>query len=252
MQRVVITGGADGIGLGIARCFLEDGAQVHVCDIRPGAVEEAHKLHPDLKTHVTDVGDYDAVSRFIAECETAMGGIDVLVNNVGVAGAICFVEDIPVDDWDETLRVNTSGMFYGIRQVVGGMKKLGAGSIINISSVGTFTLPTKRSVYNTSKCAVEGLTKSVARELGEFGIRSNAILPGTMNNERMNRIVHQRMTNENRDFDDIMNEYLEFNAMKTVIDVEDIGNMAVFLSSEKARYVTGQLISVCGGVFMEN
>ena len=193
-----------------------------------------------------------SVMSFVEEALNNHGPIDTLVNNVGIAGPHAFVEDIVIEDWDLALRANTSGMFYAIKAAIPQMKARNAGSIINISSVGTQTLPPKRSVYNTSKWAVEGLTRSLSRELGPFNIRCNAILPGVMDNERMQKIMQRRATDENKPLSEIRDEYLQCSAMKRLISVEDIGEMAVFLSSEKARYVTGQLIAVCGGIQWEN
>lgn len=250
--RVVITGAADGIGLGIARCFVEAGAEVQVCDFSEQAVNSLNQNQESINAHVADVSDPESVNDFIAAARSNMGGIDVLINNVGVAGPHAFVEDMSIDDWENSMRANVSGMFYAIKAVVGEMKDRGSGVILNTSSAGTITLPPKRSVYNTSKAAVEGLTRSLARELGPFNIRCNAILPGVMNNERMNRIMTRRSEDENRPLDEIRAEYLEGVSMGSLVDVEDVGNMAVFLASEKARYVTGQLIAVCAGLLWEN
>lgn len=250
--RIVITGGADGIGLGISDAFAASGAQIAVCDVRPEAIERVRQLRPSFAAEVADVSDPASITAFIEDVLRVHGPIDVLINNVGVAGPHAFVEDIAINDWDETLRTNTSGMFYAAKAVVPQMKARGSGSIINVSSVGTQTLPPKRAVYNTSKWAVEGLTRTLSRELGPFNIRCNAILPGVMDNERMERIMRRRAADENRSFAEVRNEYLQCSAMKSLISVEDIGEMAVFLSSSKARYVTGQLISVCGGIQWEN
>lgn len=132
------------------------------------------------------------------------------------------------------------------------MKAQNSGAIINISSVGTLALPTMRSVYNTSKWAIEGLTKSLARELGPFGISCNAILPGIMNNNRMRSIMERRAKHEERALDDIAADYLKYSAMGRLIEVEEIGHAAVFLASDKARSITSQLLSVCGGTAYED
>lgn len=249
---VVVTGGADGIGLGIADAFAGSGAAIAVCDVRPEAVERVRKARPAFAAYVADVSDARSVIAFIESALRDLGPVDTLVNNVGIAGPHAFVEDISIDDWDQSIRTNASGMFYATKAVVPQMKRRGSGSIINISSVGTLTLPPKRAVYNASKWAVEGLTRSLSRELGPFNIRCNAILPGVMDNERMERIMRRRAADEGRTFESIRDEYLKCSAMNKLISVEDIGAMAVFLSSDKARYVTGQLIAVCGGIQWEN
>lgn len=251
-HRVLITGGADGIGLGIADRFAAAGAEVIVCDLRQEAVQAVRQSRPAYHAYQADVSDADGIIELVKSATEEHGPLDTLVNNVGIAGPHAYVEDIDVEDWEQSLRANTSGMFYAIKAAVPEMKKRGSGSIINISSVGTATLPPRRAAYNTSKWAVEGLTRSLSRELGAFNIRCNAILPGVMGNERMERIMRRRAEAENRTFEDVRNEYLQCSAMGKLIDVEDIGEMAVFLASPKSRYVTGQLIAVCGGIQWEN
>lgn len=115
-----------------------------------------------------------------------------------------------------------------------------------------YTLPPNRSVYHTSKRAVKGLTRAMPRELGPYNVRCNAILPGIVDNDRMRRIMTRRTSAENKSLDNIRDDHLSCSVMNTLISVEDIGEMAVFLASPRARFVTGQLIAVCGGIKWEN
>lgn len=250
-QTVLITGGADGIGFGIARRFLDAGARVYVCDSRAEAVNAAMAAENRVRAFQADISDPLQVKNLIAEVTGEAGNIDVLVNNVGIAGPQAAVEDLSEDDWDHTMRVNVGGHFYCTKRVVPGMKRAGGGAIINISSVGTATLPPKRSVYNASKWAVEGLTRSLARELGPSQIRCNAILPGVMNNSRMRGIMARRAAAEGRTLEDVEEEYIRFVSMGCLIEVDEIGDMAVYLASTKARHITGQLIAVDGGIMYE-
>lgn len=250
-QRVLITGAGDGIGLGIADEFLKAGAKVFICDVRGELFDE--KMRSSFAgCYRTDVGSTADVTAMFDDIRAKVEGLDVLINNVGVAGPHAGVEDISLDDWDATLRANLTGAFLCIKQAVPYMKSQKRGSIINISSVGTQTLPPMRSVYNTSKWAVEGLTKSLARELGPFGINCNAILPGIMNNNRMRSIMERRSRHENRDLDDIAADYLKYSAMGRLIEVQEIGYAAVFLASQGARSITSQMLSVCGGTQYED
>ncbi len=250
-QRVLITGAGDGIGLGIADEFLKAGAKVFICDVRGELFDE--KMRSSFAgCYRTDVGSTADVTAMFDDIRAKVDGLDVLINNVGVAGPHAGVEDISLDDWDATLRANLTGAFLCIKQAVPYMKSQKRGSIINISSVGTQTLPPMRSVYNTSKWAVEGLTKSLARELGPFGINCNAILPGIMNNNRMRSIMERRSRHENRDLDDIAADYLKYSAMGRLIEVQEIGYAAVFLASQGARSITSQMLSVCGGTQYED
>jgi len=250
--RVLITGGADGIGLGIARSFVRAGAAVHVCDASAAAVESVAKSDPAISAHSADVTKFEELETFVTMAHAAMGGIDVMINNVGISGPHAAVENITPEDWDITMRANVTSMFYGVKLVAPEMKLRKSGVILNTSSVGSFTLPPNRSVYNTSKWAVEGMTRSLSRELGPFNVRCNAILPGIVNNSRMKRIMQRRADAEDRHIDEVREEYLNSSSMHTLIEVEDIGEMAVFLASPRARFVTGQLISVCGGINWEN
>jgi NAD(P)-dependent dehydrogenase (short-subunit alcohol dehydrogenase family) len=251
-QRVLITGGADGIGFGIAQRFIDEGAKVYICDVREDALAKSRILLPLAGVSCADISVPSDVQRLFDEITETAGGIDILVNNVGIAGPHAAVEKIDDRDWEKTIDVNLNGMFYCIRQAVPGMKQRRTGVIINISSVGSFTLPPNRSVYNTSKWAVEGLTKSLARELGPFNIRCNAILPGIMNNGRMRRIMKHRADCEGRTIEEIEAEYLAFIPMGSMIEPQEIGDLAVFLASDRARHVTSQSIAVCGGLLFEN
>lgn len=250
-QRVLITGAGDGIGLGIAGEFLKTGATVFICDVR-GELFDEEMRRTFAGCYRTDVGSTDDVASMFEDIRSKADGLDVLINNVGIAGPHAGVEDIDLADWEATLRVNLTGAFLCIKEAVPHMKAQGGGAIINISSVGTLTVPPMRSVYNTSKWAIEGLTKSLARELGPFGISCNAILPGIMNNNRMRGIMERRSKHENRDVDDIAGDYLKYSAMGRLIEVEEIGHAAVFLASDKARGITSQFLSVCGGTAYED
>ena len=250
-KRVLITGAGDGIGLGIAGEFLKAGATVFICDVR-GELFDERMRRTYAGCYTTNVGCVEDVTSMLEDIRTKVGGLDVLINNVGIAGPHAGVEDIALADWDATLRANLTGAFLCIKQAVPFMKAQNSGAIINISSVGTLTLPPMRSVYNTSKWAIEGLTKSLARELGPFGISCNAILPGIMNNNRMRSIMERRAKHEERALDDITADYLKYSAMGRLIEVEEIGHAAVFLASDKARSITSQLLSVCGGTAYED
>jgi NAD(P)-dependent dehydrogenase (short-subunit alcohol dehydrogenase family) len=250
-MRVLVTGAGGGIGLGIAREFLKSGAEVHICDVNDELFDLAGRSS-FAGCYVTNVASSNDVDGMFDQIVGRSGGLDVLVNNVGIAGPQADVEDISISDWDTTINTNLSGAFYCIRKAVPPMKQQMSGAIINISSVGTLTLPPRRSVYNVSKWAIEGLTKSLARELGPYNISCNAILPGIMNNSRMRSIMERRAEYEKRSIAEIADDYLKYSSMGRLIEVEEIGSMAVFLASTAARSVTSQLISVSGGVMYED
>ncbi len=185
------------------------------------------------------------------EAVDSMGQVDVLVNDAAIPGPRAPVEEMPDDEWERTLRVNLYGPFNWIKQVAPGMKARRDGSIVNISTGSVRTLPINRSVYNVSKWGVEGLTKTIARELGPYNVRANAIQPGMVNNPRMQTIVQRIADQEGRSVDDVEADFLRFISMRSKVEPEDIANMAVFLASDQACHVTGQVIAVDGNVEWE-
>jgi NAD(P)-dependent dehydrogenase (short-subunit alcohol dehydrogenase family) len=250
-QNVVVTGAGDGIGRAIAERFLAAGANVHICDVDAAHLERAIAANPGLGGTEADVGVAADVVRTIDEAEARMGPLDVLVNNAGIAGPRAPMEAIGDEDWDRVIRVNLHGMFYAMKRVIPSMKERGSGAIVNISTGSVQSVPVDRSVYNVSKAAVEGLTRTMARELGPFGIRVNAIRPGMVNNERMRGIVRRIAEQEGRTYGDVESGFLQFVSMRTKIEPAEIADCAVFLASDAARHVTGQVIAVDGGTEWE-
>ncbi len=251
MQRVVVTAGASGIGLGIAEAFLRAGAKVHVCDISPDAIGAIKGKDARLSVSLCDVGDSGQVEDLGKQAAVALGGVDVLVNNAGLGGPRAPVDEISDGDWDATFRVNVSGAFYATRVFTPMFKRQGGGCIINISSTSVRTGLPGRTPYVASKGALESMTMNLARELGPFNIRCNALLPGSIENERGRKLVADRAAREGISYAQALNERLQFISMRTRIDVSEIGETAVFLASNAARHITGQRLSVCGNAEWE-
>ncbi|PKP69853.1 MAG: NAD(P)-dependent oxidoreductase [Alphaproteobacteria bacterium HGW-Alphaproteobacteria-5] len=250
-MRVVVTAGASGIGLAIARRFLAARARVAICDVDGSAIEKAQRLEPALFARRVDVSSEAAVRDFVADVTAAFGGIDALVNNAGIAGACRAIEAIEAEHWIRSFDVNVHGAFYFMKAVVPAMKGQGAGAIINISTGSVFTLPTGRADYIASKWAVEGLTRAAARELGPAGIRVNAIRPGYVNSDRMKTILTAKAKEEGGTLEALEQAFLDYISMRTKVEPEEIGDMALFLASDAARHVTGQLLSVDGNIEWE-
>ena len=215
------------------------------------AVAQALSENHAFTGTVGDVSEHADVARGMREAEEAMGRVDVLVNDAAIPGPRAPVEEMPDDEWDRTMRVNLYGPFLWTKAVVPGMKVRREGSIVNISTGSVRTLPLNRSVYNVSKWGVEGLTKTAARELGPWNVRVNAIQPGMVNNERMRGIVQRIADQEGRPAAEVEEEFLQFISMRCKVEPEDIADMAVFLSSEGASRVTGQVIAVDGHIEWE-
>jgi NAD(P)-dependent dehydrogenase (short-subunit alcohol dehydrogenase family) len=186
-----------------------------------------------------------------ADLDTWGGTVSVLVNNVGIGGARALSDELTDADWMESLQINFLGAARCVRHVAGGMKRARAGVIVSISTVSVRTVPPSRAAYVVSKAALEGLSMCLARELGPFGIRSNVIRPGGMDNERMRRVLRESAEAEGLDWDTVLERELASSSMRTLVSMRDVAAMVVHLASDAARHVTGQRIEVDGGVQWE-
>jgi len=248
--RVLVTAGGAGIGRTIAAAFRARGARVHLCDVSEQALEESRALLPDVPGERVDVADPAAVAGMFATIERTMGGLDVLVNNAGIAGPTARVESVTPAALEETLAVNVGSQFHCARHAVPMLKAAGGGSIINLSSIAGRLGFTMRSPYSASKWAVIGFTKSLAVELGESNIRVNAILPGHVNSDRFRRVVKAKAESLGIGVDEMRRQYLDVVSLKRTVEAEDVANMALYLASPFGASITGQAISVCGDVQM--
>lgn len=249
-ERVVVTAAASGIGLVIAQAFQARGGKVAICDVDDRALEAAETALPGALIQRTDVGDPADVAAFFAAVERGMGGVDVLVNNAGIAGPTANVEDVEPDALGSTLGVNVGSQFHCARHAVPGMKQRRKGVILNVSSIaGRLGFP-MRTAYAASKWAVVGLSKSLAIELGEYDIRVNAILPGHVRTDRFERVVAAKAEAVGLPVDEMRRQYLDVVSLKRNVEMADIANMALYLASPFGRNITGQAISVCGDVRM--
>lgn len=244
--RVLITAGAAGIGRAIAAAFDGAGARVFVCDLDAGALETMKADHPRIAGTCTDVALSESVDAMFDAAIPHLGGLDVLVNNAGIAGPTAKIEDISVEDWNRTVAVDLNSMFYCIRRAVPLLKRAGGGSIINLSSIaGRLGYPL-RTPYAAAKWGVIGLTKSLAAELGPSNIRVNAILPGVVEGERVNRVVAARAAARGLSFDEAMEQFVAPVSLRRMVKAEDIANMALFIATAAGANISGQALSVCG------
>jgi NAD(P)-dependent dehydrogenase (short-subunit alcohol dehydrogenase family) len=249
-QRVLITAGAGGIGRVMTETFFKAGAKVHICDVVQSALEETARALPGVTATMCDVSDLKQVDQMFNDVESYLGGLDVLVNNAGIAGPTGKVEDISIDDWRRCIDIDLNGMFYCTRLGVPMLKAAGGGSIVNLSSAaGRLGFPL-RTPYAAAKWGVVGFTKSLALELGTDNIRVNAIQPGVVSGERMDRVIDAKAKAKGISFEAQRDISLERVAMRTMVSPQDIANMALYLASDLGKHVTGQAISVCAGVEM--
>jgi NAD(P)-dependent dehydrogenase (short-subunit alcohol dehydrogenase family) len=245
-QRVLVTAGAGGIGRAIATAFVAVGAKVHVCDIDASALEALRDVAPDITGSVCDVADRGAVQRMLSEAVAALGGLDVLVNNAGIAGPAASVADLDPDAWEAVLRVNLTGTFLVTQAAIPHLKQSAAASIVVMSSLaGRFGYP-NRSPYATTKWGLIGLTKTLSRELGGFGIRVNAILPGAVDGPRLQQVFAGRASVSGRSVAQEHDAALANQSIKRFVAPADIAALAVFLASEAGRSISGQMIPIDG------
>jgi NAD(P)-dependent dehydrogenase (short-subunit alcohol dehydrogenase family) len=244
--RVMITAGAAGIGRAIARAFLDDGARVQICDVDEAALDAFAKACPEAGVTRADVSSTADVDAFFETVQARLGGLDVLINNAGIAGPTGPVEDISVQDWDKTLAINVNGQFYCARRAVPLLKAAGGGSIVNLSSTAGIMGFPLRTPYAASKWAVIGFTKSLSMELGEFGIRVNAICPGAVAGPRIDRVIAADAEARGLPLETVRQSYLNQNSLRDFIKPESIAQQVLFLCSAVGSQITGQALSVDG------
>lgn len=245
-QRVLVTAGAAGIGRAIVQAFVAAGARVHVCDLDAAALAALRAERPDVGTSVCDIGDRAAVAAMVAEAAAALGGLDVLVNNAGISGPTASVEQMDPDAWDAVLRINLTGTFDVTRHAIPHLKRSGDGAILVMSSLaGRFGYP-NRSPYSASKWGLIGFTKTLARELGEAGVRVNAILPGAVEGPRIERVLEGRAAASGRSLAQERAAALANQSVKRFVAPDEIGALAVFLASDAARSISGQIVPIDG------
>ena len=242
---VMISAGASGIGLAMAKAFMANDYAVHICDSSPAAVEQFQRDYPSATASVTDVSSVEQVDRLFDEIESRYGRLDVLINNAGIAGPTARVGDILPEEWDKTIAVDLNGVFYCTRRAAALLRD-SKGSIINISSsAGLFGYPL-RSPYVAAKWGVIGLTKTWAMEMGPDGVRVNAICPGSVSGPRIDGVIEREAANMGVSPEDIRDTYLRQTSLRTFVDAEDIAAMALFLCSDAGSKISGQALSVDG------
>ncbi|WP_127115073.1 SDR family oxidoreductase [Shimia sediminis] len=242
-RRVLITAGASGIGRAMAEAFDQAGYQVWISDLNARLLDEAPGHW--RRSHV-DVVDEAQMAAMFDEVRASWGGLDVLCANAGVAGPTAQVENIALEDWRACVSVNLDGAFLAAKHAVPMMKEAGSGSIIVTSSTaGQYGYP-NRSPYCAAKWAVIGLAKTLAMELGPHGGRCNVICPGSVEGERMEGVLAREAAAKGMTRDQVYAGYASGTSMGSFVEARDIGEMAVFLGSDAARFVSGQVIAVDG------
>ncbi len=246
--RVLVTGGAAGIGLALARAFRAAGAEVIICDLSDEGIAALSDQDPAIRAVKADISDRADVDRLFETIAGTLGGLDVLINNAGISGPMGPVETIDPQDWERVFAINMTGTFQCTRLAVPMLKSAGGGSIINISSAAGHLPYAWRTPYSSSKWALVGFTLSLALELGPDNIRVNALMPGIVAGERRDRNSKVRARLAGITVEQLEEARLSRVAMHRAVDAEEIADMAVFLASPGGRSISGQTIGVDGYV----
>jgi len=238
----LVTGAASGIGLSIAKAFADAGARVLVCDVMDGGREVAEELGGVfLKADLSSMADVRALVKRATETG---GRVDILVNNAGFQRVVP-VEDFSEETWAQMIQVMLVAAFQLTRGVLPGMKELGWGRIINVSSVHGLVASPYKSAYVSAKHGLLGLTKTVALEAGGYGVTVNAICPAYVRTPLvMNQIEDQARTRGISEDDVIEKVMLEPAAIKRLIEPDEVADLALFLASDKARSITGAAYTI--------
>ena len=243
MRRVLITAGANGIGLVMARAFQAAGDRVWVTDVDAAMIAA---LPPGIRGSVVDASLEPGMEALFAEIAEVWGGLDVLCANAGIKGPTAAIEDMDLAAWNQCLAVNLDGAMLAAKHAARLMKAAGKGVMIFMSSTSGLYGTPFRAPYVAAKWGVIGLMKTVAMELGPHGIRANAICPGSVNGPRIDRVIEAEAAAKGMTPDAVRHGYAAGTALKRLTDPEDVAAMALYLASDGARMVSGQALAVDG------
>ncbi len=241
--RVAMTAGAGGIGRVMADSFAACGAEVFVSDVDEAALASCG--HRGMRA---DAGRVEDLEAFMDGALSALGGLDVLVNNAGIAGPTARIEDVTPAELDATLQVDLASMFHCARRAIPALRQSGGGSIVNLSSAaGKFGFPL-RSPYSAAKWGVIGFTRTLAMELGTDNIRVNALLPGLVDGARIRSVLRNKAQAAGISDNEQTERSVSTVSLRCFVTQQDIANMALYLCSPFGATISGQAISVDGGL----
>ena len=246
--RAVVTAGASGIGRAIADALIANCARVMVSDIDRTALDLFRAAHPEHAVSFADAASETEMERLFGEAQSFLGGLDVLVNNAGIAGPTGRVEEISISEWRRTIDVCLTGQFLGAHFAVPMLKQAGGGSIVNLSSAAGRFGYALRSPYSAAKWGVVGFTQSLAKELGPDNIRVNAILPGVVAGPRIERVIAARAQQTGVSYADMEKSYLARVSLRRMVTAQDVAGTVLWLVSASGANISGQSLGVDGNV----
>jgi len=248
--RVLVTAGAGGIGLTIARRFVGEGAKVHVCDLDGMALSALANSDPMISRSQCDVSDRVSVKKLFGEAVGQLDGLDVLVNNAGIAGPTSKVDEMNPENWDRCLEVCLTGQFNCTRLAVPLLRKSSNASIVNLSSAAGRLGFAMRTPYAAAKWGVIGFTKSLSIELGPDKIRVNAVLPGLVAGDRQRRVLEAKAQQRGISYPEMEQIAFSYTSIKDYVTPQQIADQILFMCSPRGRTISGQAISICGDTQM--
>jgi 3-oxoacyl-[acyl-carrier protein] reductase len=235
-QAAIVTGGARGIGLGIARRLAADGCRVALWDVDIAAFDAEAAGFAPVRLQAVNVADLAAVEHAVAATEKAMGRIDILINNAGINGPVAPTWEYPPEAWDKVLAVDLTGVFYCCRAAVPGMRARGYGRIVNVASIAGKEGSPGIGAYAAAKAGVIGFTKSLARELVDTGVLVNAIAPVITETDLFKEMTAEHIANARGKIP--MNRFLR---------VPEIAAMVAWIASPECSFTTGFVFDLSGG-----
>ena len=245
-RKVFISAGGSGIGRCIAEAFLKQGDDVFVCDINQQSLQQFKQDYPQLQIAYCDLGQMNAIQPMFETAMQALGGLDILVNNTGISGPTVAADELSFEDWTQVLNLNLNSTFMMTKLAIPYLKQSNSGVIINLSSIaGRMGYPF-RLAYSTSKWGMIGFTKTLSMELGAFDIRVNAVLPGAVDGERVQRVLQARVDAMNISLEEVTQNALANQSLKQFVNPKHIADLCVFLASDSASSISGQILPIDG------
>mgnify|MGYP000945751721 FL=1 len=226
--------------------YQDEWCRVYAGGISVEVISSFTSDDPSIFIHKTDIAIFDDVRSYFYDIAQRFESMEILINCAGIAGPTVNLQDVEPEEWRRTIAVNLDGMFYSLKEAIPLLKKSHQASIINIASSASFFGFPLRSPYTAAKWAVIGLTKTLAMELGGEGIRVNAICPGSVNGDRIDRVIEADALKQGKSPEEIKELYVKQVSMKTFVEPEDVAHLALFLTSDYGRYVSGQAIGLDG------